>query len=125
MSDLMDKAKEIADQFGIEDLLGEIAEAGKQWASANADDAAAVGKEGAKAIWMMATLKEFPEEIEDPELNLDKMEAAQTLLALAADHEERLDKLEAAARVLIKQTVRRFLGRAAKFAFKAALIALV
>ena len=125
MSDLMAKAKEVADQFGIEDLLGELAESGKQWASDNADDAKAIGVDGAKAVWVMATLKEFPEEIEDPELNLDKMEAAQKLLELAADHEERLDRLEIAARALIKQTIQRFLGRAAKFAMKAALIALV
>lgn len=125
MSELLDKAKEVADQFGVEDLLGEIAQLGKQWASNNSADVAALGVDGAKAVWVMATLKEFPEEIEDPELNLQKMEASSKLLELAADHEERIDKLEAAARALIKQAVKRFMGRAAKFAMKAAIIALV
>jgi hypothetical protein len=125
MSEILDKAKEVADQFGVEGLLGEIAELGKQWAVNNADDVAALGADGAKAVWTAAMLKEFPEEIEDPELNLEKMEAAQKLLELAADHEERIDKLEEAARALIKQAVKRFLGRAARFAMKAAVIALV
>lgn len=125
MSEFVDQAKEIADQFGVEDLLSEIADSGKKWATDNAADVAAIGTDGARAVWVAATLKEFPEEIEDPGLNLEKAEAATKLLELAADHEERIDKLEAAARALLKQTVKRFMGRAAKFAMKAAFIALV
>jgi hypothetical protein len=122
MSDTIDA---LIDAVDPKSLVDDALSAGKLFAAEHTTDAVALGADGMEAVMVMAIIKELPAEIQDPDLNIRKMEASQKLLELAADHEERLDKLEAEARIAFRKMVRKVLGRIAGVAMKAALIALV
>jgi hypothetical protein len=122
MSDTIDSLVEAVD---AKSLVDDAVSAGKLWVSEHTSDAVDLGKEGLEAVMVMGIIKSLPSEIEDPDLNIRKMEASQKLLELAAEHEERLDELEASARAAIGKVIRKALGRLASVAMKAALIALV
>jgi hypothetical protein len=122
MSDTVDG---LVSALDVKSLLDEAQDVGKAWVADNAEEGKDLGKDGLEAVMVMGMIKSFPEEITDPTLNIKKMEASQKLLELAADHEEKLDALEASARAAFGKLFKKAMGRIAGYALKAALIALV
>jgi hypothetical protein len=116
---------DIVKAVDIQSVLTDVKDAGKLWMQSNASKAALLGKDTLQAVVISATIKSFPASVSDPEINIQKMQAAEKLMALAARHQKELDELEDSAREAINGAIKKAINRIAAAALKAIIFSAV